>query len=34
MANRNVCETMQAEFYILHDSHDVQESSEDGNYDY
>ena len=34
MANRNVFETMQAELYPLHDSHDVEESSEDGSYDY
>ena len=34
MASRNVFETMQAELYALHDSHDVQESAEDGSYDY
>ena len=34
MANRNVFETMQAELYTLHNSHDVQESSKDGSYDY
>ena len=30
MSNRNVFETMHAELYPLHDSHDVEESSEDG----
>ena len=34
MANRNVFETMQAELHPLHDRHDVEEYSEDRNYDY
>ena len=34
MANRNVFETTQAELYPLNDSYDVEESSEDGCYDY
>ena len=32
MANRNVFETMQAELYPLNDSHDVEESAENGSY--
>ena len=34
MANRNVFETTQAELYPLNHSHDVEEFSEDGSYDY
>ena len=34
MANRNVFETMLAELCPLRDSHDVEESSDDGSYDY
>ena len=34
MANRMVFETMLAELYPLPDSHDVEESSENGSYDH